>query len=234
MITICGISDTHTYHRKVEIPKCDILCVSGDLTYKGERHVLVDFDKWCGNLKEQQLVKEVVIIAGNHDLVFDSAKYNSYNPYAKDIFTNCIYLENSSCEVLGLKIYGSPATPAFCNWAFNYTHQELVGIFSKIPEDTDILLTHGPCYKILDNVARWETKVTAKGERTVKKIDHVGCKALLEVVGRVKPKLHIFGHLHDGHGKYLGEDTIFINGSICTEQYQPTNQPIVVGIIKNS
>jgi hypothetical protein len=63
---------------------------------------------------------------------------------------DCTYLENSSVNVFGYNIFGSPNTIEFFDWAFEKNEEELDQIYSQIPENTDIVVTHGPAYEILD------------------------------------------------------------------------------------
>jgi Icc-related predicted phosphoesterase len=86
-------------------------------------------------------------------------------------------------------------------------------IWARIPETTDVLLTHGPPMGILDR--------TSRGER-------VGCEALREAVARVRPRLHVFGHIHEAYGTHEEAGTLFVNPSTCTLRYRPTQAPIVV------
>ena len=117
------------------------------------------FNDWLGTLN----FKHKIVIAGNHDITFDSYKkaelskrfYNDelkYDPEeCKSMLTNCTYLEDSAVEVMGYKIYGSPWSPWFYDWAFNAQRgEECIELWKKIPTDTDVLLTHGPAHKILD------------------------------------------------------------------------------------
>ena len=99
--------------------------------------------------------------------------------------TNCTYLQDSSTEIYGLKIYGTPWQPKFCGWAFNLERgQELCEKWDKIPEDTDVLITHTPPVGYGD--------LCSTGIRA-------GCVDLLmSVQQRVKPKYHIYGHIHEG------------------------------------
>jgi Icc-related predicted phosphoesterase len=130
-----------------------------------------------------------------------------------------IYLQDRAIELNGVKFYGSPWQPEFCNWAFNLSRDtgELGDKWAMIPEDTDVLITHGPPMGILD------------------KCDHgkrVGCEELFnEVTHRVKPKIHVFGHIHEEYGTHKTDDTLFVNASTCTVMYEPTNPPIVVDLI---
>tara|TARA_R110002073_G_scaffold128374_2_gene274096 strand:- start:242 stop:643 length:402 start_codon:yes stop_codon:yes gene_type:complete len=132
------------------------------------------------------------------------------------IMTNCIYLQDESVEIEGLKIYGSPWQPWFFNWAFNLrTPEELKEKWDKIPEDTDVLVTHGPPLGILD--------LTMDGL-------NVGCSELIKAVERIKPRAHIFGHIHEGYGDTMLDGCIFVNASINTHRYRPINEPIIFEI----
>lgn len=127
---------------------------------------------------------------------------------------NLHYLMNS--EVVldhGVRIWGSPFTPEFMNWAFMGTPATLKPIWDKIPSSLDILITHGPPYQILD--------------RTMQGLS-VGCPLLLEKVMAVKPKYHVFGHIHEGYGVREKNGVTFINASICNADYDLVNQPVVI------
>jgi Icc-related predicted phosphoesterase len=115
--------------------------------------------------------------------------------------------------VLGLKIYGSPITPRFYNWAFMADRgNDIAGWWAAIPDDTDILVTHGPPHGIGDLV---------RGR-------HTGCLELLKRVHEVKPTLHVFGHIHEGYGIYQSEEmeTIFANAAHMDGDYSPVNPPL--------
>lgn len=124
----------------------------------------------------------------------------------------------------GVKFWGSPWQPEFCNWAFNLSRGiKLKEKWDLIPADTNVLITHGPPMGILDNVTKFN------GHTGELEIQHVGCVDLYNRVMELKSlQLHVFGHLHDGYGKQKINKTIFVNASICTEEYKPTNAPIVV------
>ena len=112
-----------------------------------------------------------------------------------------------------IKFYGSPWQPEFYNWAFNLARGKVIREkWDLIPEDTDVLITHGPPLGHGD--------ITLGGE-------FVGCKDLLEVIEKIRPKYHIFGHIHENPGCTKNEHTTFINASTCTLSYNPTNAPIV-------
>ena len=111
----------------------------------------------------------------------------------------------------------SPYQPEFCGWAFNLPidSAEIAAVWSKIPDDTDVLITHGPPANILDK--------TSHGQR-------VGCPRLLSQVKRIKPRLHVFGHIHEAYGSVTEGSTIFVNASTCDLRYKPTQPPIAIDL----
>jgi Icc-related predicted phosphoesterase len=208
MKIVC-ISDTHTLHKNMKIPDGDLLIHAGDVSSRGKLEEIIQFNDWLGTLPH----RHKVMIAGNHDFYFESNP-----PHAKSLITNAVYLNDSGIEIEGIKIWGSPVQPWFYDWAFNRQRgEDIRKHWELIPTDTDILITHGPPYGILDETARGEL---------------VGCADLLEVIQqRVKPRLHIFGHIHEGYGKTAIGETLFVNPSMVNLQYRPVNQAIVVELI---
>lgn len=131
----------------------------------------------------------------------------------KSALDNCIYLEDSSVTIGGIKIYGSPHQPPFHDWGFNREEEEIKELWSGIPGDTDILITHGPPHDILD--------MCYSGVKA-------GCKHLKrEIFERVKPKHHIFGHIHEASGRLEQAGIDFINASSCNLRYKPVHQAYV-------
>jgi Icc-related predicted phosphoesterase len=213
MIIDC-ISDLHGSHPKLE--GGDLLIVAGDLTARDEPDQHFRFWLWAAN----QQYKQVVVIAGNHD------GYLQENPNAILVGAHLSYLCDQYIEFQGLKIWGAPWTPPFFNWHFMLPPEEIKLKWDMIPEDTDILVTHGPSYGILDNPYKIPSS----------KHDRCGCPHLREAVERVKPRLHVFGHIHGSYGttylKHQGEwepnkaQTICVNAAHMNEDYLPVNAPI--------
>lgn len=131
--------------------------------------------------------------------------------------TYCHYLQDEFIELYGLKIYGTPWQPEFCKWAFNVPRGlECLEKWNKIPENVDILVTHTPPIGHGD--------LCCSGVRA-------GCvELLLSVQQRIKPKYHVFGHIHEGYGITSDGKIIFINASTCDINYLPNNPPIVFDI----
>jgi Icc-related predicted phosphoesterase len=188
-----------------------VLIHAGDLTGRGSPARTQIALEWL----DRQPAKHVIFIAGNHDLFFQD-----YPDVAKDLVSNTrlVYLENSGTEIDGLKFWGSPYTPEFMDWAFMYPREDGEKIWGKIPYNSDVLITHGPPVGILD-------KASKQG-------DYLGCRDLYYAVNQVKPRIHVFGHIHGGYGtgSINGIDTVFYNASQVNEAYQVVNKPWIVNL----
>ena len=202
---IVAVSDTHTFEKDIVIPDGDVLIHAGDATIAGTYDEVKTFANWL----HSQPHKHKIFVAGNHDWLFQREP-----SIARSLFVGVAhYLQDSSVEIEGVKFYGSPWQPEFCNWAFNLPRGlPLAKKWDLIPRDTDVLITHGPPYSVLD-------QSHPKGEE-------LGCGELLNAVVWVRPQVHVFGHIHGGYGTHK-DGTLFVNASICDEAYHPVNAPIV-------
>src|SRR5271166_4785835 len=144
---IVAISDTHEQHAQVVVPEGDILIHSGDFTNLGKIPAVASFAKWMGS----QPHKHKILIAGNHELTLQSPYRNIVTNLFKE--NGIIYLEDSGVEINGLFFYGAPWTPFFNDWAFNLPRRgmELMAKWDMIPDNTNVLITHGPPKGILDD-----------------------------------------------------------------------------------
>lgn len=204
MRIVC-ISDTHHRHDQVVVPEGDMLLCGGDLCGRGTIADVRDFDKWLGKLPH----RHKVVIAGNHDWCFEREPGQ-----ARACITQAHYLQDGGVTLGGLRIYGSPWQPEFFDWAFNLPRgSRLREKWALIPDDTDILITHGPPHGILDRNDRGQA---------------VGCEELAERVAAVAPRLHLFGHIHEAYGEMTVGPTIYVNASCCDLQYRPCQPPIVI------
>ncbi|SNC59297.1 Predicted phosphoesterase [Marinobacter sp. es.048] len=210
MRLVC-ISDTHSMHRQIpRIPDGDVLIHAGDCLGRGTLDNVEDLNDWLGMLPHQNKI----VIAGNHDWVFQETP-----ALAREALSNAFYLEDSGISLQGVNFWGSPWTPVFMDWAFMLEGgQALFDKWKLIPDNTHVLITHGPPKGFGDEVD------------TGLRFQNVGCIHLLDRVDEVSPKAHIFGHIHEGYGEYLRGSTLLINASTCTERYEPTNAPIVLDI----
>ena len=208
---IWHISDTHTYHGLLTVPEdIDMVIHSGDATnprdpYASEQEML-NFISWFGSLP----IRHKVFVAGNHDLCIERNLVTKIDFMKNGI----VYLENDYTEVEGLKIWGSPFTPSFGQgWAFNKKRSALHDIWKEIPDDVDIVVTHGPPKGILD-----------LAYHQLNCIEFCGDEALRKRLYLLNPKLCLFGHIHNnddiinaGTMKLSNHDTIYSNGSVVTD-----------------
>lgn len=227
IMRIIAISDTHTFHREINLPpykEGDVLVHAGDITGRGELETIFDFTNWINDLPYEN----VIVIAGNHDFCFE----NEYHYLAKDILEKegkIKYLEDSSIEIDNVKFYGSPWTLRFHDWAFNADKGESIQRkLDLIPKDTDVLVTHGPAKGHVGGMLR----EVYSGKEIV---EDLGCEQLLNKIIEINPKIHICGHIHDGYGIFHHDacQTIFCNASFLSEAYDPTNQPFIIPIKEN-
>lgn len=197
-------------HEQLVLPQGDILVHAGDFTGRGKQHEVGDFFSWLE--RQSDNFKHIVFIAGNHDMSFEY-KHPWVVNMLKALPRNVHYLEDSEIVLDGIKFYGSPWQPEFFNWAFNLPRgKALAEKWDMIPYDTDVLITHGPPMGVLDYTQRdmW----------------NVGCLHLFDKVQQVKPKLHVFGHIHEGYGVKEQNGITFVNASSATLQYNLDNKPI--------
>ena len=186
-----AISDTHGWHSRLEVPDGDVLLHSGDLCNRGALAEVESFDRFLAGLPHTHKI----VIAGNHDFCFERQPKE-----AQARLTHCTYLQDEAVVIEGIKIYGSPWQPRFCDWAFNLARgPALAEKWAMIPEDTDILLTHGPPRGCLDR--------THDGRE-------VGCEDLRQRLEGLAVKHHIFGHIHEAYGHRLVGQTNHYNASV--------------------
>lgn len=237
MRIVC-ISDTHGLHKPMEdfnsLPEGDVLIHAGDCTNVGKPQQVKDFVEWFMNIKG---FDSKIFIAGNHDFAFEKR----HEPHHKGDFdwyhhlmneenlsqSDVVYLEDGEFTIDSsefsrpIKFYGSPWQPEFYDWAFNLPRlgEELEKYWNMIPNDTDVLITHGPPNEIRDFVNNWRQPVR-----------NVGCELLRFRVEQIKPLVHIFGHIHEAYGVEYNDNILYVNASICNERYVPSNKPIVVDL----
>jgi Icc-related predicted phosphoesterase len=231
-LKITHISDPHGKHHyinwgDIKDRTTDLLIVSGDISMAGRKEEVTDFFQWIYRFPATYKC----LIAGNHDLCFDKQRGGNDGSrptwllelvYEFQRGGKNFYLENSSCEIEGIKLWGSPITPWFFGdtWAFNqHRGPEHIGkTWELIPEGTDIIITHGPPFEFGDFLPPDE--MYPHGAR-------VGCLELNNKLRQIKPSICMFGHIHEGYGVYKNPYTIFINGSVLNGSYYPVNKPWV-------
>lgn len=210
---VACLSDLHGF--LPDVPACDVLLIGGDLCPVKNHDVDVQADWLDGPFRawlERLPAEEIVGIAGNHDFVFERA------PGLLPADLPWIYLQDHG-ETLGcgLKVWGSPWTPWFFDWAFNAPREDsesfLDNLYAKVPDDTDVLLLHGP--------------PRGYGDRVVGG-DEVGSTAELLLIERVQPRLTVFGHIHEGRGAWMHGVTELLNVSAVDERYELRDAPVVL------
>jgi Icc-related predicted phosphoesterase len=198
------LSDTHQFHREVEVPDGDILIHAGDFTmFSRSMAAITDFNTWLGELPHQHKI----VIPGNHEFFLEA------DPSQRSLVSNAAVLINEGIEIDGLRIWGSPVTPLY-GGAFGLSSAaDRRRVYARIPEDTDVLITHGPPFGILDSG-------TDPGL-------HSGCRELFDAMMRVGPKLHVFGHVHGGQGIFQTDHTTFVNAALLDIHGDLDKSPLV-------
>ena len=203
---ITFFSDTHNQHSRIPFTSGDVLVFCGDLTTRGALSEVKEFSDFIKNLNYDHKI----VIAGNHDFSFEDQRKLEAEKLLTD--NGIIYLNDSGLEIDGIKFWGSPVQPCFHDWAFNRSRgEEIRKHWELIPINTDVLITHGPPYGIMD--------LCADGSR-------VGCLDQLEYVKKLKPKINAFGHIHESYGMLEIDGTVFINASSLNKSYKQTNLPV--------
>lgn len=230
MIRICIMSDLHGYLPEVE--PCELLLICGDivpLEYQGSYNKTNKwFNKTFRDWTEQIDCKKILFIAGNHELRVENHtdKYRILFPE----HNKATYLKDSKYIYEGsdgksYSIYGTPWCKVFGNWAFMATDDKLEEIYSKIPKDLDILITHDQPYGYGDVLLQKDCP-WANGE-------HIGNKMLLEAINKRCPRYQFNGHLHSCSHEAIDIDgTIHYNVSLKDEKYQPVYEPLYLDVDK--
>ena len=198
---IFHLSDTHGLHNDLILPEADILIHSGDFTNHrdkfqnaGEFYLFID---WVEEVSKK--FRHNVYIPGNHDTFVESSEKKTKQAF---LDAGAALLINESIEIEGIKIWGSPLTPTFNDWAYNRDRGKIGKTWAKIPDNTQILVTHGPCKGILD-----------LSENPWRELEQTGCSALASRIEDLKDlKFHLFGHIHDNPRYCKNQGVMIRNG----------------------
>jgi len=201
-VRIVAVADTHLYHRGLVVPDGDVLVHAGDLCRGGSLAELEIAADWLRALPHAHKI----VIAGNHDFAFERHPDEARRVLGDGV-GGLVYLEDAAATVDGVKFWGSPWQPRFFDWAFNLSRgAPLAAKWRLIPDDVDVLVTHGPPHGIGDRVAR----------------GHEGCEDLLARVRVVRPLLHLFGHIHEDPGVWVEAGVTHANVTTAEGELAPT------------
>ena len=193
---ILHLSDTHNcHHRLRELPEADVVVHSGDFCMAGTEQEALDFMNWFCNLP----YKHKIFICGNHDECLYGANIDGLD-------SNVHFLCNSGIEIDSIKFHGIPMFLSDC-----VTERQIQN-YAKIPDDTDVLITHSPAYGILD----FDDGI------------NYGSEELLEKISTLNLKAHLFGHIHAQHGVSMLNGTFFSNGAIMNSNYSSLSIPKII------
>ncbi len=206
---LVAISDTHHQHYYLRLPKADMLIHAGDFSFRGERIEQILVVEWIR--RQAKKYKYVVFIAGNHDINFMKGRHQ--------LPENVHHLQDSGVTIEGIHFYGSPYTPRFGDWGFGEPDEQLAKRFEHIPKKTQVLITHGPAYSILDKNKHGQLCGSMSLYQKLKRLPNL--------------KHHIFGHIHEGYGQDQIDDIKFHNVSVLDENYKIKNKPTLIELAKS-
>lgn len=206
--TVVATSDTHGEHRSVKVPECDVFIHAGDYTGRDySRAAAKEFLDWI----DEQPASVKIFVPGNHDGFFSKPGWEEIVPHGVSV------LIHDWAEFFGgqLKVFGSSWTPEFGRWYLTKPREELIedwrynaSAIARTYGYPDILICHGPPRGILDTV--YEAGGTL----------NVGCDGLRAALDVLKPRLGIFGHIHEALGQIeMVGRTVCMNASFMNEYY---------------
>ncbi|HEU4405669.1 MAG TPA: metallophosphatase domain-containing protein [Polyangiaceae bacterium] len=198
---IVAVADTHLFHDELRVPEGDLFVHAGDLCRGGTLDELERGLAWVRSLPH----RFKVLVAGNHDWAFAREPAEAR---ALAAGAGVLYLEDGGAEVGGLRVWGSPWQPTYYDWAFNLPRgRALAEKWARVPPGLDLLVTHGPPAGVGDR--------SSMGGRS-------GCDDLRARIAEVRPRVHLFGHIHEDGGAWAHEGTLFVNCTTWECERAPT------------
>lgn len=195
-VRIAAASDLHGTYREVRFPVADVLVLAGDSTRNGTLEEIADLGNWIA----EQRYAATIVVSGNHDIAMQTSEAET-----RRLLRSACYLRDESVTLLGRRFYGSPWVHTYWG-AFNRSPGALIQTWSAIPAATDVLVTHMPPHALRD--------IGSDGRNQ-------GDRGLRARVADLRLLAHIFGHIHEGHGRVRAGQTIFANVAICDRQARP-------------
>lgn len=207
---IVAVADTHLYHHEIDVPDGDVFVHAGDMCRGGSLAELAEVLAWVRALPH----RHKVVVAGNHDGAFvdDAAA-------VKELLEGLVYLEDSGVTLGGVSFWGSPWQPEFHGWWFNLPRgAPLAQKWALVPVGVDVLVTHGP--------------PAGFGDRSGMGDARAGCEDLARRVRDARPRLHLFGHIHEDGGAWPRDETTFVNCTTWEAERAPTVVDVVQGRVE--
>ena len=206
---VVAISDIHNRQKDINLPSGDMLAIAGDWTSGGTLKEVTAFGGWLHKIQNQ--FRHIVLVAGNHDELAATQPLLLAGILPRSVH----YLRDTTAQIEGKIIHGSPWSPVYGRWDFMAELPEREQYLSLIPAYCDLLISHGPALGILDR--------TSSGELA-------GCSVLRGSLEEKTIKNLICGHIHEGHGRVVYGNTNCYNVSVLDENYNLVNQPTVFDI----
>ena len=207
MKIVC-FSDTHGQHRSKKLNKwfqdnpADMLIFAGDYQLNSD-DTGEDFIDWVSGLS----YKYKIITAGNHDNNFEITKKKS------EEYSDINFLIHNNIEIEGIKFFASAYSRTFGHWSFMTDEDTLEYLYKKIPNNTEVLITHTPPFKKLDLTF---LEVNAGSTSLINRIENLP-----------NLKYNIFGHIHEAYNTITKKGVKYINCSVVNEIYQMVNEPYI-------
>jgi Icc-related predicted phosphoesterase len=211
-IKIVATADLHG--RLPDTPECDVLVLAGDLCpveYDNDEAACM---KWLNttfaNWLESRKASRILAIGGNHDFLFEQ-----YDGILRRLGLPWTYLKDEGTMVDGVFFWGTPWVPNLRGWAFYGDRNQLELAYYAIPDEVDIVISHGPPAGHLDNKER-----------------RFGASQVNDMLKRVKPSVFICGHIHEGYGieRSYRKTTDLYNVAHCNLAYEGVNPPVVIHV----
>ena len=225
MVKVTCISDTHLEHKRLtkklvnHSSSPSVFIHAGDFTNFGNIEKIEEVFYWVSDLPYDHLL----MICGNHEVKV-SENDAMLKPLAASYGIQLIH--NEVVEIEGFKFYGEPRSREFFNWGWSYNPgQEAEEVWAKLPEDIDVLVTHGPPHGCCDFIPTIDL-------HTLKPVGHQGCISLRRAIEEKKPRYVVCGHIHEGYGTSLINETTVINAAIMNKNYVPVNDPVTFELRK--
>ena len=220
MTRLVLLSDTHGQHARLAgplaVPDGDVLVHAGDCTARGGLHEYTSFLAWMGALPH----RHKAFVPGNHDGLFQGARRGFLREYAGRHGVDVLIDQGLTAAFDDgrppVRLWGSPWTPPFGDWHFMADEDRLESLYDPVPADLDVLVTHGPPLGVLDRNHQGHP---------------CGSRALLEAVAAKPPRVHVFGHIHEGGGQVRPKGGVtFVNASAHDERYRLVHAPIALDL----